>query len=114
MENQADTKSYHIEPAFRENLHYADRARLEKWANDPNCIEREACVQFLEQQQAVERERLAEKRRHLEENPFDPRTEVSADGRRIVVHLWIIFVLLPFVFGLLYLFVRGASSRPYG
>lgn len=36
-----------------------------------------------------------------EEQPFDPHTDISADARhiagRIVKHLWIIFVLLPFV-----------------
>jgi hypothetical protein len=31
---------------------------------------------------------------------FDPRTEVSADTRHIVKHLWFIFVLLPFVLGI--------------
>jgi hypothetical protein len=43
--------------------------------------------------------------------PFDPRTEVSADAihiaSRIVMHLWIIFVLLPFV-AVLLLYVTGA------
>ena len=40
------------------------------------------------------------------DNPFDPRSEVSADAKhiagRIVKHLWIIFVLLPVVLALLY------------
>lgn len=39
------------------------------------------------------------------DHPFNPRTEVSADAihiaSRIVKHLWIIFVLLPFVVGVL-------------
>jgi hypothetical protein len=39
-------------------------------------------------------------------NPFDSRTEVSADARHIaghiVKHLWIIFVLLPVVLGILF------------
>jgi hypothetical protein len=38
--------------------------------------------------------------------PFDPRAEISADARhiasRIVTHLWILFVLLPVVLGLLW------------
>jgi RNA polymerase subunit RPABC4/transcription elongation factor Spt4 len=42
-----------------------------------------------------------------EGSPFDPRTEVSADAKyisgRLVKHLWIIFVLLPLVAGLLLL-----------
>jgi hypothetical protein len=31
---------------------------------------------------------------------FDPRTEVSADTRHIVKHLWMIFVILPVVLGI--------------
>ncbi len=31
---------------------------------------------------------------------FDPRAEVSADSGHIVKHLWIIFVLLPVVLGI--------------
>jgi hypothetical protein len=49
--------------------------------------------------------------------PFDPRTDLSADSRalltaieynakrnasRIIVHLWLIFVLLPIVFYVVY------------
>jgi hypothetical protein len=36
---------------------------------------------------------------------FDPRTEVSADAKyiasKIVTHLWVLFVLLPLIVGLL-------------
>lgn len=50
--------------------------------------------------------RLAAKRAALEANPFDPRTEISADAKhvasRVVTNLWIIFVALPFVLGILY------------
>lgn len=39
-------------------------------------------------------------------NPFDPRSEISADARhiagRIVTQMWIIFVVLPLVAGILY------------
>ncbi|MGO8793534.1 MAG: hypothetical protein ACLQLC_01825 [Candidatus Sulfotelmatobacter sp.] len=42
---------------------------------------------------------------------FDPRTEISADAQhiagRIVKHLWIIFVLLPVVLGVLFLILRA-------
>jgi hypothetical protein len=55
---------------------------------------------------AAEQQRRSELRRELEDNPFNPRTEVSADAihiaGRIVKHLWIIFVLLPFVAALLW------------
>lgn len=88
---------------------------LEKWSTDTNCIEMEACAKALAKRvtarearevarQAalvVETQRLLERRKELAENPFDPRTEVSADAEyiasRIVKHLWILFVLLPFV-----------------
>lgn len=48
------------------------------------------------------------------DNPFDPRHEVSADaehiakavGGRIVMHMWIIFVALSFVLGLLYAILK--------
>jgi hypothetical protein len=52
------------------------------------------------------------RRQELQDNPFDPRTEVSADAihiaSRIVKHLWIIFVLLPFIAALLWIIV-GAT-----
>jgi hypothetical protein len=42
--------------------------------------------------------------------PFDPRREVSADAKhisgRIVTHLWVIFVLLPIVLGILWAIVK--------
>jgi hypothetical protein len=47
---------------------------------------------------------LAAKREELQAKPFDPRTEVSADAYiagRIVTHLWLLFVLLPFIIGVL-------------
>jgi hypothetical protein len=50
---------------------------------------------------AAKQQRLSERRQQLQDNPFDARTEISADAihiaSRIVKHLWIIFVLLPFV-----------------
>jgi len=86
---------------------------LQKWMSDPNCIEKDKCAALLTEriatQEAVRLERQqrsADKRAQLQENPFDPRTEVSADARhvarQIVKNLWIIFVVLPFVLGLLY------------
>ena len=45
-------------------------------------------------------------------SPFDPRNEVSADAEyvsgRIVKHLWIIFVLLPVVLGILFAILRNS------
>lgn len=100
-------------------LETASDEDLGKWAMDANCLEAEACAKLLAARVA-ERERLAAKRQakkeavlaalkvrrdELRNYPFDPRTEISADARhiagRIVTHLWVIFVLFPFVIAIL-------------
>jgi hypothetical protein len=43
-------------------------------------------------------------------NPFDSRSEVSADARHIVKHLWIIFVLLPVVLSILFWVLTAAGK----
>jgi len=95
-------------------IHGATRQDLEKWANDPNCIEMDICAKKLAEREGrlyqpartAEEQRLAGKE-DGEDDPFNPRTEVSADARyiatRIVTHLWIIFVLFPVVAVLLLL-----------
>src|ERR1039458_1630641 len=78
---------------------------LEKWASDANCLEKDKCATHLAERRAKHGGDWAAKRKWLQENPFDPRTEVSADARhiasKIVTHLWILFVLLPFIIGVL-------------
>jgi hypothetical protein len=76
-------------------------AQLEDWANNLGIVERERelCAALLAKRKLEREERRAE----LEANPFDPRTEVSADAKNIVKHLWFIFVLLPVVLTLLYI-----------
>jgi FKBP-type peptidyl-prolyl cis-trans isomerase (trigger factor) len=54
-----------------------------------------------EERERVRNEELAIRRQSLQEYPFDPRTEVSADAKKIVQTLWIIFALLPVVFWIL-------------
>jgi hypothetical protein len=84
---------------------YASDEQLQKWATDPNCIEMEVCTAELAKRIAESQAALDAKRKELQNNPFDPRTEVSASAKhiasRIVTHLWILFVLLPFIIGLL-------------
>lgn len=50
--------------------------------------------------------------------PFDPRTDVSADARhvagRIVKHLWIIFVALPFVLAMLFVILKSRETQLNG
>jgi hypothetical protein len=78
---------------------YKNALKIREWAHDPLCYEQERCLQ--------EFERRKQRRQNLEEDPFDPRTEVSADAKKIVAHMWIILVLLPFVLGLLYAILRS-------
>jgi hypothetical protein len=52
------------------------------------------------------------KREEMTENPFDPRTEVSADARHIAMHLWILFALLPVVAALLLWLLRYVMPLP--
>jgi hypothetical protein len=83
--------------------------QVQKWASDPDCIEQEhaaAQMQWRLAERAKRKQELAAKRQELQDNPFDPRTEVSADAkhiaRRVVTHLWILFVALPLVLALLF------------
>jgi hypothetical protein len=104
--------NYHIPKeqtqSAEDRIGQASRQELEKWSNDPDCLEKEPCAQELANRR-LKREnpqpRIAQSsssispKEHV--NPFNPRTEVSADAifisGRIVKHIWIIFVLLPIV-----------------
>jgi hypothetical protein len=110
LEGYARKKYFHVEFST-----WTDRSTLEAWEKDPLCYEQSACAAEIERRRIEEEEsrsremkRLAERRQALDANPFDPRTEVSADARKIVAHLWIIFVLLPFVLGLLFAIVYAS------
>jgi len=93
---------------------------LERWATDPNCIEMELCAKLLAEriakrggEEAELQSRKAAKRDELQEHPFDPRTEVSADARhvasRIVTHLWILLFVIPLVAGLIAALIYAAG-----
>lgn len=56
-----------------------------------------------------EENRLAIRRQELQDNPFDPRTGVSADAKHITKTIWTIFVLLPVVFGILFGIIAAAN-----
>jgi hypothetical protein len=125
MRETRSTNRYHVPNDaaswYLEGVCPVSDEELEKWAHDPNCIEMEVCAKALaeriarreklevERQAAIaaEIQRRSEVRKELADNPFNPRTEVSADAThiasRIVKHLWIIFVLLPFVLAVLLL-----------
>ena len=115
-------KKYYTDP------NYESDEGLTKSANDPNCKNQQECLDALakrkvmraeqEERDAVlaakEKARRETVRAELLDNPFDPRNEVSADAQhiasvvsgQIVKHLWIIFVALPFVLGLLYAILK--------
>jgi len=104
-------KPYHIHVNLADlDADWLSDEQVVKWATDPNCIEREACANALvprqEKREAAKKVELQRRRQALLDNPFDPRTDVSADARhiagRIVTHMWILFVLLPIIVGLLY------------
>lgn len=108
-EESDPTEPYHIGNWDRT---YATDEKLKKWASDPLCIERAICAELL----AI-RENHPETRRvpvvgstatvAVKVDTFDPRTDVSADAKhiadKIVYHLWIIFVLLPIVLGVVWI-----------
>jgi hypothetical protein len=97
-------------------MYYADvwgreatDAKLEEWSADPDCSNAKECRDILERRAktaAVETARRAKVREELKANPFDPRNEISADGRhvarQVVKHLWIIMVAMPITLGVLY------------
>jgi len=115
MKEPDEAHRYHVEGELLQLIGAASDQELEKWASDPNCYEAETCAKELAERLAkraateagrqaartAAQQRLCDRRQALQDNPFDPRTEVSADAihmaSRIVKHLWIIFVLLPFV-----------------
>lgn len=95
------------------SISYASFEQLQRWANDPNCIERAQCAIVLKEKIAAaearrseHEQRLLQRRTQLLDNPFDPRTEISADARhiatKIVTHLWFLLVGLPIILGLLW------------
>jgi hypothetical protein len=124
MKEASEAKRYHVPNNaaawYLDGVQPVSDEELEKWAHDPNCIEMEVCAKALAERSArrekdaadkraameAEIQRRSEVRKELADNPFNPRTEVSADAihiaSRIVKHLWIIFVLLPFVAALLW------------
>lgn len=87
--------------------------QLSDWANDPNCENQDFVKGIIEARTAARTQAnelraiaLEQKRAGLTEDPFDDRAEVSADAKfiskRIVTHMWIIFVLLPIVIAILF------------
>lgn len=88
---------------------YLTDEKLAEVAADPNCSNSKECLEVLAgRAERAEAERIRRERvcAELRDNPFDPRNEVSADARQIVKHLWIIFVALPFVLGILFVILK--------
>jgi len=83
-----------LSPEFKATvINRASYEQLQK--SDLDCNQRRLCAMALTK---------------VQEKPFDPRIEISADGRhisgRIVKHLWIIFAALAFIPGVLYVLLK--------
>ena len=83
-------------------INLASKEQLAKWAADPECNQRIICATGFQVQDNAEKP---------PEVPFYRHTEVSADAHyiagRIIKHLWIIFVILPFVLAALFFLLRS-------
>jgi hypothetical protein len=55
-----------------------------------------------EKENRVKQEQAVRDEQHLLAHPFNPRLETSKDARHIVTHLYIIFVLIPVIVGVLW------------
>lgn len=77
---------------------------LQMWSEDPACLNRGECALRLSER--IKADGGNPDVTKSESRPFDCRVEISADARHIVKHLWIIFVLLPFALGLLFLLLQ--------
>ncbi|MFY9560860.1 MAG: hypothetical protein WAQ52_11550 [Terriglobales bacterium] len=91
-------------------INSAPDEELEKWASDGDCNQRIVCISALSKRRNPSDQ--AARAARLQQNPFDPRNEVSEDAQyiagRIVKHLWIIIVLLPLVLGVLFVILKNA------
>lgn len=111
-------------------INLASDEQLRRWASDPYCNQKFLCDAALAREdisallvtpqaprpkndQALGMSDPTLTNAQLAQMLFDPRSDVSADarhiaaavewsGRRIVKHLWIIFVALPFVLAVLW------------
>jgi len=105
-------------------INAATLADIEKWASDPDCKQQVLCLKELKKRRAdsakssvggwtTAMSEATPTTAQLAQSLHDPRYDVTADakyiataversGRRIVTHLWILFVALPVVLGILY------------
>jgi hypothetical protein len=121
MSDDPRSAKYHSFATGTDDRVHSSDMQLEQWAADPNCLEAEECAALLAERRAKREQEKAEQevqaaaarlfnRDEVRDNPFNPRTEISADAKhiagRIVTHLWIIFVLLPVAAALLFWLLR--------
>jgi len=89
----------HLDPDSKAGLiNSASDEELEQWASDPDCNQKLLAATALAKRNYGKIDPARTHRRP----EFNARTEVSADARQIVKHLWIIFVALPFILAVLY------------
>lgn len=90
----------------QKELSQATNDQLENLTVDPNVSNIGEVAAFLAKSREAEQLRREHIRAELQNNPLDPRREITADARYIVKNLWIIFVALPFVLGILYYILK--------
>jgi hypothetical protein len=83
----------------RRDLVVEERQRIRKEENDV----------YEEKVRLGDIRQLDVRREALLAHPFDPRTETSADARKITKTLWMISVLLPVVLGILAAIVMAVN-----
>lgn len=99
-------KSYHALMGASWKLPESSEDDLIRWANDPNCLDHEKCAEILKERSINVAGRFEARRQELQRNPFDPRTEVSAGEQKIVNTLWLIFIVVPLVLGVIYAILK--------
>ena len=103
------------EQSFENRIEQASRTELERWSVDPACAQRElAANELVSRRNPPPPDIASAGPKPVVVEPqapvFDLRTEVSADAKyiagRIVTNLWIIFVVLPFIIGVIVYLLR--------
>jgi len=112
MTAQIETTPYHIKKPWNASCGYvllqASQEQVEKWATDPNCIEKASAAYQLEY-----RQNQSEPQRSWEEAGVNRRPQrrlylLDTDTEKITSALWIVFVILPVFLGSLYATITAA------
>jgi len=87
-----------------EPFHASDEV-LKEWAGGEDQTTAEVARAEIARRAEVGAEAIrqkAERAPRVEIPPFDPRTEVSADAKRIVLDLWLVVLIVPIALWIIY------------